>query len=95
MEPVQFGSCFIFCIPVYSDMAVSFVTRFRRQIARLPYVVLALVPIGLGAVYFVHHHEAQGTAKLKGRDLCVQVAAAVPGAGAPCPDHLKNAANQR
>jgi hypothetical protein len=63
-------------------MAVSFITRFRRRIAVMPYIIVLLVPMALIGLYFMHRHN--GVALSHESHSCVQSAAVASSADA-CP----------
>lgn len=53
-------------------MAVSFVTRFRKHLAVMPFVVVFVVPVMLLAVYFIHRHHAAMRLDIPGNTVCVE-----------------------
>ena len=42
-----------------STMAVSFVTRFRRQIATIPFVIVVVVPVLLVILFLANRQQGQ------------------------------------
>lgn len=63
-------------------MAVSFITRFRRKIAVMPYIIVLVVPMALIGLYFLHRHN--GVALSHEDHSCVQSDAVASSADA-CP----------
>lgn len=42
-------------------MNISFITRFRRHLATIPFIIVLLLPIGVTAIYVARHTESAET----------------------------------
>ncbi|XOV88171.1 MAG: hypothetical protein ACFHX7_24970 [Pseudomonadota bacterium] len=51
-------------------MAVSFITRFRRHIAVIPFVIVLLVPVALVVLLMLHRDHSSGGVDPSARLMC-------------------------
>lgn len=65
-------------------MAVSFITRFRRRIATIPYVIVVAVPVLLVVLYLNHRHYVDERGLMPAETQCI--AAGTLERLAPCPE---------
>jgi len=71
-------------------MAVSFITRFRRRIATIPYVIVVVVPVLLVALYFTHRGRVGEEGIRPAETQCVAASDALERL-APCPELQRGA----
>lgn len=77
-------------------MKVSFVTRFRRYLATIPFVIVLLLPVGFVAIYIAHDGgaaEADVTPVILGsgvEPICLDADTLAEQVGA-CPEPVQGA----